>query len=119
MGKKSPPHLKRFGTGYKSTTGRWKTKTRKKKSEREFNRYRISTEVLFLIFRGRELKLHFHQSTDNLKLPREDRLKYISNPEYIWWKVTKKEVTTRFLRDLTEPYDFFSLLFNDTIRPYL
>ncbi len=67
------------------------------------------------MFRGVILSHHFRQDKTNLALPEEDRLKYISNPEYVWWNVLKKKPTHRFIHKFTKPIEFFFALWNDVI----
>jgi len=70
---------------------------------------------LLLMFRGRILKEHFRRNKTNLELPKVDRIKFISNPEYVWWNVIKKTSSHRFIHKFTKPIDFFFALWNDII----
>lgn len=63
--------------------------------------------------------LHFRKNKDNRQLPPEDRLKYISNPEFVWWKVPKKRLTPRFDRNFKTPLEYFNALWNDEILDHI
>lgn len=74
---------------------------------------------LSIISRGKELARHFRTDETNRRLPKDDQLKYISNPEFVWWKVTQKPITPRFIHKFKEPYDFLRALFTDEILDHI
>lgn len=70
-------------------------------------------------FRGPQLKQHFAQNEKNLSLPQKDRLYFISNPEYIWWKIDQKKTNFRYISDFKSPVEFIQSLFHFDIISHI
>lgn len=62
------------------------------------------------------MKTDFAQNEDNLNLAPNDRLKYISNPVYVWWNMKQREPTARFISNLTSPLQFLNVLWTTEIQ---